>query len=92
MTNIQGFHKPKMPAKAPVLHSIKVQKTANGFTAQHSEGLGFTKTYVFPNSDKLAKHMTHTAHALWLGNKTSTPKLRGAKAAHREKQLETSSY
>ena len=86
--------KPPKPPKATAAGKLKitVTKVANGYHAHHQTDGAKPQLFVFPNTDKLVKHLAHTARAVWEGNKTGTPRKRGSMKAHREKQLETSGY
>jgi len=50
------------------------------------------KRLVFPNVDKLVKHLAKTKSFPWEGGKSGMPKPRGAAKAHRERQIETTGY
>ena len=97
-----GAAKPAAPPKppAPAIRLSPV-KPIGSLLVEHgvksSFGGGFRplrppKSYIFPNSDQAVKHLAKTTHFPWEGNKTGTPKLRGATKAHRESQVETSGY
>lgn len=88
-----------MKSLLPKLPSIHIKPASNGGFAveHHPAGAGGLKAmnpkkYVFPNGNALMKHIAKTVKLPWLGNKTGTPRLRGAGHTNRVKEVETSSY
>ncbi len=86
-------HPPKAGIKVPKLSAMKVKPLSNGsFEVHHLDGGHAFQKYLFPNADKLVKHVAHTAKQIWEGGKSGMPRPRGSMQAHREKQLETGGY
>ena len=88
--------------KAPAVRISKIHSPSGpAFLAEHGNKSRFDggfspltppKRFVFPATDHLVKHLAKTVHFPWEGNKTGTPKVRGAAKAHRQKQISTSGY
>lgn len=88
-----------MKSLLPKLPSIHIKLASNGGFAVEHHPAGWGKAmspnpqkFVFPNANKLMKHIAKTVKLPWLGNKTGTPRLRGAGHTNRVKEVETSSY
>ena len=104
MSPVATIKIPKGPkaAGAPKLAAIKIKGAKNGgFTAEHippADSFRSASRFIFPNTPgkpavkALVQHLTDNVHKLWLGGKTMEPRVRGAGKAHREMQVETSSY
>ena len=77
----------------PKLKRIHVAMLPAGGIVTHSfHGDAKPKKFSFQTHDKLLTHLAKTMRSTWLGNKSGTPRMRGASAARRAKELETSGY
>ena len=97
-----AFKAPKPPKapSLPKLGAIDIKGAKNGFAVQHFKpgALRPSATFIFPhlkgapNIAPLVNHLKENVKHLWLGGKSMEPRMPGAGKAHREKQLNASSY
>ncbi len=76
----------------PAVKGALVLEHGHTGLSQQFQALKNPKTLVFPNTDRLVKHLATTSPFPWEGNKTGTPKPRGAMKAHRLAQVEATGY